>query len=65
MGYDGPIQFWRNPDWSPLLRVWLLIAAYALALAGMLLWLFSPASVVRRDAKARESATTSPEHETR
>jgi Predicted membrane protein (DUF2142) len=54
VGYDGPIQFWRDPNWSPLLPAWLLTAGYALALAGLLLWLFGRASVVRGDVEARE-----------
>jgi hypothetical protein len=55
VGYDGPILFWRSPDWSPLLPVWLLIPGFALALAAVLFWLLGPASVVRRDVEARDS----------
>jgi Predicted membrane protein (DUF2142) len=55
VGYDGPIQFWQNPNWSPLLPAWLLTAGYAMALAGLLLWLLGPASVVRGDVEARDS----------
>jgi hypothetical protein len=55
VGYDGPIQFWRHPEWSPLLPALLLIAAYAVALAALLFWLFGPGSSVRRDIQTRES----------
>lgn len=54
VGYDGPIQFWRDPDWSPLLPAWVLIPAFALALAGLLLWLLGPASVEQGGVEARE-----------
>jgi hypothetical protein len=55
VGYDGPIQFWRDPDWSPLLPAWVLVPAYALALAGLLLWLLGPASIERAGVEAGES----------
>ena len=47
VGYDGPIQFWSDPDWSPLLPAWVLVPAYALALAALLWWTLGPASVQR------------------
>jgi Predicted membrane protein (DUF2142) len=56
VGYDGPIQFWRHPEWSPLLPALLLMAAYAVALAALLFWLFGPGSSVRRDIQTREPA---------
>jgi hypothetical protein len=53
VGYDGPIQFWRDPDWSPLLPAWVLVPTFALALAALLLWLLGPASVERAGVEAR------------
>jgi len=53
VGYDGSIAFWRDPDWSPLLPALLLLALYAVALAGLLFWLLWSTSVLRRGAGTR------------
>jgi Predicted membrane protein (DUF2142) len=55
VGYDGPIAFWRNPEWSPLLPAWLLMAAYVLALASLLLWVFGRPALARGNVQARET----------
>jgi Predicted membrane protein (DUF2142) len=55
VGYDGPIAFWRNPEWSPLLPAWLLMAAYALALSSLLLWVFVRPTLARGNVQPRET----------
>jgi predicted membrane protein DUF2142 len=63
VGYDGPITFWRHPEWSPLLPAWLLTAAYALALAGLLLWLLSLIAPYGATQSPRNSTGSSPSAE--
>jgi hypothetical protein len=39
VGYDGPIQFWKSPAWTPPLSPLLLTIAYAIAVAAFLWWM--------------------------
>jgi Predicted membrane protein (DUF2142) len=41
VGYHGPIQFWKSPQWVPPVSPLLLIAAYALAVGAFMVWLLA------------------------
>jgi hypothetical protein len=38
-GYDGDIQFWKDPEWQPPLPPLLLTVAFAAAITAFLVWL--------------------------
>jgi hypothetical protein len=38
VGYDGPIQYWKNPRWSPPLSPLLLTVAYTILIAVFIGW---------------------------
>jgi hypothetical protein len=40
VGYDGPINFWKHPDWSPPGTAPFLTVAYAIVVIGFVLWVF-------------------------
>jgi predicted membrane protein DUF2142 len=42
VGYDGPIQFWRHPDWAPPVSPLLLTIGYAFVAGAFVLWVLSP-----------------------
>jgi hypothetical protein len=39
VGYEGEIQFWRHPQWSPPVSPLLLTIVYAIAAAAFVVWL--------------------------
>lgn len=41
VGYDGPLAFWREANWSPPLPSMFLLVAYGLLLVAVALWLWS------------------------
>jgi Predicted membrane protein (DUF2142) len=54
VGYDGEIQFWKHPEWSPPLSSLLLTIGYAIVVIGFVWWVFTAARAAERaDAVAR------------
>jgi hypothetical protein len=53
VGYDGAIQYWLHPQWSPPLSPLLLTVAYALVLTAFVGWVLGAAG---RSAKVRATA---------
>jgi hypothetical protein len=41
VGYDGEIQYWRHPEWSPPVSPLLLTVAYTVVLFGFVCWVFA------------------------
>jgi Predicted membrane protein (DUF2142) len=58
VGYDGEIQFWKHPAWSPPLSSLLLTIGYAIVVIGFVCWVFSAA----RAAEGAD-AVAPPRHE--
>jgi hypothetical protein len=44
---DGPIQFWKNPAWSPPLSSLLLMVAFVVAVVVWCVWLVAPTPAPR------------------
>jgi hypothetical protein len=43
VGYDGELQYWRHPEWSPPISSLLLTIAYAIVFIGFVSFLFAAA----------------------
>jgi hypothetical protein len=53
VGYDGEIQYWRHPEWSPPLMSPLIVTiAYALLISAFVAWFLFSASPGRATAEA-------------
>jgi hypothetical protein len=54
IGYDGEIQFWTHPAWSPPLSPLVLAVGYTIVVIGFVWWVFAAARAAERpDAVAR------------
>jgi Predicted membrane protein (DUF2142) len=42
VGYDGPIQFWKHPPWSPPISSLILLAVFAALTVGWVSWILRP-----------------------
>jgi hypothetical protein len=64
--YDGEIQFWRHPAWSPPVPSLLLTVAYAIVVAGFVCWVLAsstsqePESMLARQSDHRRAAEPHP-----
>jgi hypothetical protein len=64
VGYDGPVAFWFDADWTPPLPSLLLLAGYALVLVALAVWLWGRAAStakdteIESDVRARETDET-------
>jgi hypothetical protein len=43
VGYDGELQFWKHPQWTPPLSPLLLTIAYAVVISAFVVWLLAAA----------------------
>jgi hypothetical protein len=41
VGYNGEIQYWKHPEWSPPVSPLLLTIAYAIVFIGFVSYLFA------------------------
>jgi hypothetical protein len=41
VGYDGPIQYWKDPPWSPPSSALFLTIAYTIVIAVFITWVFA------------------------
>jgi Predicted membrane protein (DUF2142) len=48
VGYDGEIQYWKDPHWPPPLSPLLLTVAFAAVVTAFTAWLLWPARMTRR-----------------
>jgi hypothetical protein len=54
VGYDGEIQFWKHPEWSPPVSSLLLTIGYTIVVIGFVWWVCSAARAAERpDSDAR------------
>jgi hypothetical protein len=52
VGYDGPIQFWKNPQWSPPVSPALLTIGYTIVVIGFVWWVLAKAGSAGEHADA-------------
>jgi Predicted membrane protein (DUF2142) len=61
VGYDGEIQYWKHPEWSPPVSAILLTIGYTIVIIGFVWWVFaSSGSAERSDASARRREERAP-----
>jgi hypothetical protein len=41
VGYDGEVQYWKHPEWSPPVSSLLLTIAYTIVVIGFVCWVFA------------------------
>lgn len=58
VGYDGPLAFWFDADWTPPIPSLLLLASYALVLVALALWLWGRAASPAKDTEIESDVTT-------
>jgi len=64
VGYDGEIQFWKHPLWSPPVSPFIVTIAYALLATAFVAWFLysaSPSSVAAVAARPRSASRTGPD----
>jgi Predicted membrane protein (DUF2142) len=44
VGYDGPLQFWKNPSWRPPIPVLALTVAFTISVVAFVVWLLATES---------------------
>jgi hypothetical protein len=59
VGYDGDLQYWKDPEWQPPLPPLLLTVAYAAVIAAFLAWLLVGVPEAGSRAEGRAVAATS------
>ena len=52
VGYDGAIQFWKNPQWSPPVSPALLTIGYTIVVIGFVWWVLAAAGSAGEHADA-------------
>jgi len=55
VGYDGALQFWKHPDWSPPVSPLLLTILYLVVIVAFVAWLLGAVPVGAGDADAADS----------
>jgi hypothetical protein len=58
VGYDGPLMFWWDPDWSPPFPALLLLVVFLLGLVTLAVWLWGGVTEGSSQAPADEATVT-------
>jgi Predicted membrane protein (DUF2142) len=61
VGYDGEIQYWKDPHWPPPLSPLLLTVAFAAVVTAFTAWLLWPARMTRRSLEESSTGQTTRE----
>jgi hypothetical protein len=56
VGYDGAVQFWKHPDWTPPVSPLLLTILYLIVIGAFVAWLLGAVPVRPGDPDAADGA---------